>query len=65
METIRPDFATRNRAPLPSKTELAEALVRVFVEDGLDLLEVVELAGEFFRIAGELLIERRHVESGR
>ena len=49
-----------NRVPLPRTSRLAAPLLTVLCEDGFDCLEVVDLAGELLRIAGELAVERRH-----
>jgi hypothetical protein len=47
------------RAPLPWTARLAAALLTVPCNDGLDLIEVVDVAVELLRIASERATERR------
>jgi hypothetical protein len=42
-----------SRAPLPWTSRLAAALLTVLCNDGLDLIEVADVAGELLRIASE------------
>jgi hypothetical protein len=47
------------RAPLPWTSRHAAALLTVLCDDGLDLVEVVDVAEELRRIASERATERR------
>jgi hypothetical protein len=61
MTRLSPLLTTRTKAPVPWRLELASVLAAVLLEDGLDLIDVADLAGEMLRIVGERAIERRYL----